>query len=130
LLVDSLGFGLGTHQIQLTVEDSLGCFGSDTVIITIDNCTGIEEAFSDNFQIKVYPNPTNSDILVNMKGNNIDKINLNIFNSSGKLIKSEGLRLNTGELTHRIDMSKYAKGIYILQINTDYFSKSLKIVLQ
>lgn len=128
--VDSAGYGLGTHEFIVTVEDALGCFGSDTVMITIDDCTGLEGDFNDGFLIKVYPNPTNSQLFINMEGVAAGDMKMNIYNSSGKLVKSETVTTNGNELKYQIDMSTYAKGLYILQMGNEKFRKSVKIVLQ
>ena len=62
-------------------------------------------------ELLVYPNPTNSVLNIDTKGERI--LSIRIFNISGQLINSELNSDNT------IDVSQFNNGMYIIQVETD-----------
>ena len=53
--INGWDYSPGAYNFNVTVVDSVGCFNSDQVIITIIESSGIDETFLENFTI--YPNP-------------------------------------------------------------------------
>ena len=124
----------GFYKICLSVTDSNGCSNTycdssylqkdPNTIISVDVVsqitTGINETESAD-QIKVYPNPTTDNITIEASQKSI----IEISNMQGELLKTlaaEGNKTN-------IDVSAFAKGIYILKIqNADgiVFKKFVK----
>ncbi len=84
ILVDSLE-GIGEHTYSVLVSDNNNCFGSDTIIITIERTTGII-SFSETIGvIKLYPNPSNGKI--NIEIENIQElINVLIYSETGQIV--------------------------------------------
>ncbi len=73
--------------------------------------TGNDNADEAYIPVKIYPNPANSDFVV--EGKEINSIN--VLDITGKMVK----QVNTsGTITNKIDLSDIKKGIYFIQINT------------
>ncbi|WP_152287932.1 T9SS type A sorting domain-containing protein [Flavicella marina] len=98
-----------------------------TALQQLDFTTADETASTNNtidtFNLSVYPNPSNSQINIDVKNNDaITRVNL--IDLTGKTVYSNNS-------TQTIDVSNYAKGIYILQISTKIGeSSSTKIVVK
>jgi len=102
--------GIGTHEIVVTVTNygANGCTSSDTLMITVDEASGItNNELSDNIQI--YPNPTTG--LVYFKGENIKQVH--VYSMQGVLLHKAG-----GRKIHSIDLKGFRKGCYILKMET------------
>ncbi|MBK7852826.1 MAG: hypothetical protein IPJ66_17275 [Bacteroidetes bacterium] len=56
LTIDSSGTGTGTTEVFVIVENSSGCFNSDTIQITFSVCTGFDDE-TKNPDLHIYPNP-------------------------------------------------------------------------
>jgi len=75
--------------------------------------------------IVVYPNPVTDDILnVNVTNSNENATNANLFDSDGRLVYSN--KLISG--TNSIDMKKFPKGLYLLQLNNKGEKQQFKII--
>ena len=66
--------------------------------------------------VSIYPNPVinKADIIINLS--NAENIVANIFDNTGKLIKTEQWNLASGSNAISIDLSSIAKGVYYLQL--------------
>lgn len=95
--------------------------------ILIDNfgiClgTGINDTFSNENIYQIFPNPTTTELNIQLTQNSSDLQFIRILSSHGQeLFKSEN--------TNKINVASFANGFYILEIrifNKSYFSKFLK----
>ena len=78
---------------------------------------GVDEISELNFD--VYPNPASDDIYIQA---NISKINVSIFSLDGKnIIETQSKKIN---------VSKMAKGYYILSIKSNGFTKYKKLIIK
>ncbi|MBK7570143.1 MAG: SBBP repeat-containing protein [Bacteroidetes bacterium] len=83
--VDSSGVGFGTKTITVSVTNSAGCLGRDTIQITFDNCSGIETSHEPAFGVYFYPNPFNGNFHILCERT----LDYNIYDISGRLIESK-----------------------------------------
>lgn len=123
LNLDGSVLGLGTHNFDVTVTDANNCVGNDDIVVTVDACAGISD-IEDNFNIELYPNPSNGLIFVKSE---LD-FELEIFNSMGaqvsKLTKSKAMEV------YEIDLSSEASGIYFLRFITTEGMTHKKVIIQ
>jgi len=90
-----------------------------------ENCSlGINEFDTTDF--KVYPVPASN--YISIDSNLIKLENIKLYNLNGKLISSINYLGNNKN--HKIDVSSFAKGMYILQIETDNKMIHKKIIIQ
>ncbi|MFZ4399584.1 MAG: T9SS type A sorting domain-containing protein [Bacteroidales bacterium] len=79
-----------------------------------------------NRNIQIYPNPASDKLCINLQPTNeLNNTTISIFNIQGQLLLNETVNTKKTE----IDISQFARGIYVLKIsnnNTLYFSKFIK----
>jgi hypothetical protein len=80
--------------------------------------------------LEVYPNPSKEIFNVSFVSEDIQNLEVRVLNMVGELVYMEGLEQFIGEYTKSINMSKYTKGVYFLEITTNNGVVNKKIVLQ
>jgi hypothetical protein len=80
--------------------------------------------------LEVYPNPSNGVFNVSFVSEDVQNLEIRVLNMVGELVYTEGLEQFVGEYTKSINMSKYTKGVYFLEITTNNGVVNKKIVLQ
>ena len=83
-----------------------------------------------NGKLTVYPNPSKDIFNVSFVSEDIQNLEVRVLNMVGEVIYTEGLEQFVGEYTKSINMSKYTKGVYFLEITTNNGVVNKKIVLQ
>ncbi len=90
--------------------------------------TGITQTIA-NQNLVIQPNPTNGVSFINYTSDNIGNISLNVIDISGRIVLTKSIA--SDQLTnYPIDLSKYGKGVYIIQINQKNKSVSRKVVVR
>ena len=102
-------------------SDINGCSNSDTVLVTVIDCTGIEE--QDGLKVSVYPNPI-QDVL-HFDLNQVVSGGIELVSLEGKLISS--VQINDLE-TYQMDLSSLAFGPYFIRMNVNGQVKSIKVI--
>jgi hypothetical protein len=103
---------------SVIVENTNGCFGTDTVNVTFSVCSGIDEP-SVTLNISMYPNPTNGDLNINLEGFMGESVEIQIMTTNGQLIKSKKIDSNNqAELKTKMDLSQVAQGLYFVVIKS------------
>ena len=126
LTVDSATFGLGVKTIWVKVTQN-GCDGFDTVQIIIIKTTSIVEPKA-SFELKVYPNPTSSQLNIELSSIGKEML-ITLTDVNGKQMKSIRIMPNNLPSIHQIDVSELAKGVYYLNISNSVTNKVSKIVI-
>ncbi|HEU4717089.1 MAG TPA: T9SS type A sorting domain-containing protein, partial [Bacteroidia bacterium] len=106
----------GCYSVLAT--DANGCQSSDTICLTVNTCTGIDEAAIQGFDL--FPNPNNGRFTI-VLGSNQTQATLDIFDGAGQLIGSRIIHQD-----EEIDLSGYAKGFYFARIN----GETRKLIIQ
>ena len=117
-------FPLTNGQYWLIVTDTNSCL-SDTAFYNVIGIHSSLEELSDN--IFIYPNPTTDILFIDSK-NNISKID--IFNHLGKKILSKKPEKHLQLKNYQINLEKFSKGIYHIQITINTQTSNHKIILQ
>lgn len=120
-----LSSGLGSHYIVYTYIDSNSCSASDSTMITVVNCVGIDEDGS-KLDFSIYPNPNNGIFEITLSENVSGEINVRIYDLNGRMILSDRVR---AEAKLKLDLGNIQRGSYFieLQSNQDLFTKKLLI---
>ncbi len=78
--------------------------------------------------IKISPNPSITGLFnISFTKSNNSRYNLKLYNSIGELIFVKTIIANNDN-NEEIDISKYAKGVYYLHINSENNSKVYKLI--
>lgn len=108
--------GAGIHSVIYSITDSLGCSGTDSLLMIVNLCTGINE--TDNSpSIVVYPNPATDQIFLAVTGWNTSNAKISIYNVYGQRVSE----LFSGKITeqnwnHSFDISALSKGVYFIEV--------------
>ena len=117
----------GTYAVSLKAINNCG---DSTVIQNINIVlTGIENDFSENY-LEVIPNPNNGIFEIKIFSNENKDLQLNIFNVEGKKILSDNIKCTSKEISKNIDLSKFEKGIYHLEVISDIGVVNKIIIVQ
>jgi hypothetical protein len=118
------GYQLGATTTNLTsgiytvtVTDANGCTCTDAGTIT--NASSINETY-DNINISIFPNPTTEKLTIDAS----QKATIEILNIQGQTIQQQQLQQGKTD----IDISRLAKGVYILRLCSNDKTAVTKIV--
>jgi len=100
--------------------DYQGCSSTKTVTIVVEGCVGVNEFYSTDLEIKIYPNPSSGNVFLETE----HSVQISIFNDLGKLISQKEFEKGN----HSIDLSDYNSGVYLLKISDAYSQKVLKLL--
>ena len=124
--LDLTSFGYNGDTIMVgfvAINDYGNHFFMDNVNINGDNILNINNLEDKKSYVLVYPNPTKG--IFTIKSNEQD-IHLNIWSSFNSLVYQNKI----GKGSHKIDLSKVSKGIYILKIMHGDTIEYQKLIVQ
>lgn len=110
----------GTYNVELIVTASNGCKDTTDNDVAIGVPSNIRENLNET--ITIYPNPSNGGV-INLNSN-LEINSVNIYNVIGQTIFSSKSNIKT------IDVSKFNKGTYLIQIETDKGVVVKKVVVK
>ncbi len=100
---------------------SNGCVGTETLHLSVADCTGISKTAAAKPEVTIYPNPTTG--YLNINGIN-ETVSIEVINSLGSLVYYD----KTISANTKIDLSGQAKGIYFVRITGAKFNSTKKII--
>jgi len=121
IIVNSTNYGIGNHQIWVKVTDNNGCIGSDTVVVSIFDCTIISEI--ENSLFKIFPIPAKEYLYINFPHKTA---NVQLFSFDGKIVFERNFE-NCNSIT--ILTKDFKSGVYLFKINSDKQTKVFRIIL-
>ncbi|MBD0823707.1 polysaccharide lyase family protein [Aestuariibaculum marinum] len=92
--------------------------------ITVQNSALSTENFESDFGIKMFPNPTNGTVNIQLP-NTVNNLITELYSVNGSLISRQTHKTNTNRL--ELDLSDKPEGIYFLKLVSDY-PATLKII--
>ncbi len=120
------GTSEASDSVKFTVADAGGGTVPETTFtIAINIVTGLGDEINGEIVV-VYPNPSQELLYIKMK-NNFDKVQIDVSNNMGKLLKS--VHLNTSDLRKTpVDISDLTKGTYFVRIQADQQTVVRKLI--
>ncbi|MBI2722991.1 MAG: T9SS type A sorting domain-containing protein [Bacteroidetes bacterium] len=120
----------GTPYVGYADQSTLPHWGYTTVMkYETNSITTIKKPLNEEI-LSIFPNPSNGIIKVSCKS--VDLLNqgeIKITNLIGQVIFNKKLP-RTGDTNEEIDLSKFIKGIYFLQLSSDHFTDIKKLVIE
>jgi len=118
----------GTYSV--TVEDTLNCMGSDTIVIYLDSTeTTIGKPIAtENYNILIYPNPVRNKLIVDIDAGMPKNFRIAIYNNQGQVVYSD--QITTRRRKYRINMREFPEGAYFMRIQTKGNIHSKQIIVQ
>lgn len=104
---------------------------SNAVIVSVDSCaTAVSGGqIADEALFFVYPNPTNGKFFVNIS-KSTGNFALRLLNTTGQCVLSTFENHPVFPFKQELDLSNFPKGIYYLQIISNWYAQTEKIVVQ
>ena len=89
---------------------------------------GINTASNDNVDVRIYPNPANTQATVTVEGIS-GKVEFVVADMNGRMMMTETITCE-GSLVKTIDVSNLAKGAYFVHIYNDSFNTTRKLIVK
>ena len=111
----------GIAELKLVAFAKNPCSGMliSTKIVTIDPCTSIPENSPDMLALKIQPNPASDHVTLTINGLQQTAASLTVTGMDGRIHFSATISPENEQVVKLIDISGYAKGVYIVQVKTD-----------
>ena len=122
----TLDWGTGNGTVIIKASNSCG-EGSKAYVANI----GCKEAQQvDAGSIAAYPNPTAG--MLNVEFNAVEKGNasVSVIDLSGRTILNSSQNVSAGNNTMQLDLTKVAKGAYMISVKSNQFAKQIKIIVE
>lgn len=120
-------FGSTAGYVRCTAINACGNRGAASLNITI-TCRQLNNVNND-FNVLVNPNPASESAIISLPGADDSKITVTISNVIGKDIFSESFAYKKDE-TIPLDLSKYAKGLYLVTVSNSEFRKITRLIIE
>ena len=101
-----------------------------TPIVTWTQPTNRLEGGTAINNLDVYPNPSRDIYNITFTSENVQDIRIRVLNIIGEEIMNEDLQRFIGEYTKKINLKDNAKGLYFLEVETNYGKFNKKLILQ
>jgi len=131
----STGATSQTIQVSATgiygveVYNSNGCAASDSVYVEIWP-TGIND-ISEDAKFALYPNPTSSNLLLNLEGmESVSDVTVRVVNVQGQIVMERVVNTISSSETIELDVNALAPGMYNLSLESDAFNAVKSFVKQ
>ena len=125
--IDERAFG----NLRCYSDDTFGLYSTGISSSCDYFYTGITESQMGEMQFKVYPNPANSEIIIEfdlIETKNVAIEIKNIFGQTVKIIDSRAFANGNNKIN--IDVSVFSKGLYFVQLKSAYKLLNKKFVKQ
>lgn len=109
-----------TTSYTISGKDANGCINKSVVTQSVDACTGISRHNNPGSGIKIYPNPTNGVVTLELDANAA----ITILNAIGQVVYV--CRLSAG--VQQINLQDLAKGLYVVRVGDGADIKDIKLI--
>ncbi|MCK9451032.1 MAG: T9SS type A sorting domain-containing protein [Bacteroidales bacterium] len=121
----------GTVELTLSVFAEDVCVGqdSDKLVLTVDNCTGIQEIDLQS-AVTISPNPSNGQFSFVVENPGREKLSWELHDASGKVVMTSERASTQKHYSEKFDLSAFAKGIYLLNVRLGAEQIAERIVIR
>jgi photosystem II stability/assembly factor-like uncharacterized protein len=120
------------HNENVGYSGGFNITGSDGIYKFVGGfiATGVPIVKSNQFNLKLYPNPATDNLYVSFTSNNYDPINLNIYDVLGKQVLGTVYQDKTQLWLRSINLNKLSDGIYSVEVINNGNKEVQKIIVQ
>ncbi len=136
---DSVGIRLPDRALKASTQigfryenhdTASGGAGIDDILLQVIGQTqGISESRNE-FVCQTYPNPNTGHFNLELNGITPGKVNIQILSLTGQIVWSEQVNHVNGQLIRTYDLSKEARGVYQIRIQTTDGSRTERVTIQ
>ncbi|NQT76805.1 MAG: T9SS type A sorting domain-containing protein [Bacteroidetes bacterium] len=118
--------------LTLSAIGTEGCIGEDDddIIVTIDECTGLNDLDDNALSLGIRPNPNRGVFSYDIHSKGSADVLIEMLNLQGQLVFTQRLGGLQGVYTGSIDIGNNPKGIYYLRINNGQDVRIEKVLVQ
>ena len=120
---------LAPSDYMIVVRDaSKTCFQEETITVDYDILDSINDIYLGN--IKVYPNPTRENFIIEIDESFevLRDINIEIYDFLGRLTQSNTISRNSQNLKTSLSLAEYNSGSYIVKCYNENFEVHFKVI--
>ncbi len=88
---------------------------------------GVDE--EDGFRAKIYPNPANQQLTIDLTGTHAEDLSCSLFNAQGRLVSRQNIQGSVNFSGIHLDVSEFPKGLYTVLISGKDFEITKKIMI-
>jgi hypothetical protein len=115
LFIDGSVLTAGNYSYSVVVTDGNGCEAADTVMVTVDLCTGLTEG-AQSVTFSIYPNPSQGQFTISASAVLSEDVSLELTDIEGRVVFKE----NVNNFSSRsIQLDNPSPGMYFLKILVD-----------
>ncbi len=122
-------YGTDSMEYRITYQAAPTLYAVAKVYFTVIDNSGVDELFA-NGTVTVFPNPAQDNINLSFNLKEKTPVNITLSDISGKQIAYKSYEAATGNNQLSFNVSTAAKGIYLLNINTEKGSLNYKVVIK
>ncbi len=119
-----LTFFIGDGNSQKSTQKTF-MFKGNNVLGTVANPVVLEANGLE--QLKMYPNPFKDELLIQLKSENSDIMNVELVNAYGQLVYKKAYKINSGINTIKLK-PEISIGVYFLKVNMNTTNKTYKVI--
>jgi len=110
--------------------DSYNCTASDTIIVTIAGCTGLDENGT-MVNVKLYPNPVTENATLSIESALTQELQVRMTDMQGRTLQNYSIQAIQGTNSFNVDASALRPGVYMIQLQgSEGMHKTISFVKQ
>ncbi|MEL7339447.1 MAG: T9SS type A sorting domain-containing protein, partial [Bacteroidota bacterium] len=122
--IDAASLKLNKYYYRIRQVDLDGAYDYSNVIELNRTLSEGEIALS------AYPNPTQDIVEIRYAAFRAGTLDLRVFNSLGQVVHQQRLTYDKGNQFQTLDLSGWKAGLYILELTSEQYASSLKLIKQ
>ena len=120
-------YGTASLRVRGSNDCGLGPW-TEYMDISCTSCVGIDEKEQAQ-AVSVFPNPASKDMTINVNTGTSEVLSIKMMNALGTVVYAKNIS-TTGKLSHVINVSGLAEGMYFLNVEGKKVNSSQKITIQ
>ncbi len=122
----------GTVELTLNAHPIAPCEegDSDELILSIDECTGIDRADTEAARVEIIPNPASSQFTYNISGLKQGSTKVSILNLNGQVLFSMRFNYTDHIQGREVDVSHFSEGTFIFRVEQENTRINKKLILR
>jgi len=119
-----------TTNYVVVVTNASGCTSSAEVLITVEDCTGIDPTIKSDF-VHIYPNPASNGQFTLLLNETFahSELTASVFNTNGQLILTR--HFNSSDNTNLpLHLTDFPAGLYYLQLQSEHTQVVEKLIVR
>ncbi len=120
---------IGTVVYTVTGTDANGCSNTDTVSVTVQDCSGLDELDA-NSTIALYPNPNNGAFSITISNALFSEITIEVLDMNGKVVYESVESNSSDQFTANIELPMIEVGTYFVHLTADGKTSVKKVIIE